>query len=171
MPYSDTRFDGILTALVRQKADGLLLSILDIGVGAGKTSKLVRHFAYSIVGVEAYANYVERFGLRKLYDDLMVMDVVKVDPEEFARFHLAIIGDTLEHLSIVTAQNLLTNLMAFGVLTIVQVPFLYEQGEWEGNPLERHVQPDLTREVMKERYPTLTEVHADDRLGLYIQYP
>lgn len=171
MPYSDPRFDGILTAIVRAKADGLLLRILDIGVGAGKTSRLLRPYASRLIGVEAYAPYVDRFGLRQLYDELMLMHVALVDPEEFARFHIAVIGDTLEHLSIVTAQNLLANLASFGVLTFVQVPFLYEQGALEGNLFEMHLQPDLTRDVMRERYPTLTEIHADDRLGLYAQYP
>lgn len=43
-----------------------------------------------------------------------------------------------------------------------------EQGEHEGNIHETHYQPDLTVDVMTERYPHLTCIYNNEYYGYYI---
>ena len=53
---------------------------------------------------------------------------------------------------------------------MVGVPYNYIQGEWEGNVYETHLQPDLTKENMVERYPHLKYLMGDEGYGYYINY-
>jgi len=53
---------------------------------------------------------------------------------------------------------------------MIAVPFLYEQGEWEGNVYETHHQPDLTPAIMQERYPELNLLIGDNAYGYYVNY-
>jgi hypothetical protein len=53
---------------------------------------------------------------------------------------------------------------------MIAVPYMYRQGEWEGNVYETHWQPDLTPEVMALRYPELKLLVGDAVYGYYINY-
>jgi hypothetical protein len=50
---------------------------------------------------------------------------------------------------------------------MIAVPYLYEQGEEFGNIHETHLQPDLTPEIMLERYPDLKLIYGDENYGYY----
>ena len=45
---------------------------------------------------------------------------------------------------------------------LVAVPYEMEQGEWEGNVHETHLQEDLTEEIMKGRYPKLDLLYGNN---------
>ena len=51
---------------------------------------------------------------------------------------------------------------------LVAVPYEMEQGELEGNVYETHLQPDLTPDIMLERYPNLKLLIGNERYGYYI---
>jgi hypothetical protein len=145
------------------------MDTVDIGAGSGKTSTLIRSLTTRLDAMEVFEPYVKEFGLKEKYDFVHVCDVLKFD--EFIAFDFAVIGDTLEHLSYYDAVRLMSELRMAGCWVFVQVPFQYVQGEVNGNVHEAHLQSDLTREVMRERYPSLVEIHADERLGCYYQMP
>jgi hypothetical protein len=79
-----------------------------------------------------------------------------------------ILGDVLEHLSVDDAQWLLSYLRLKGKKFLVAVPYQMEQGEHEGNKYETHLQPDLTPDVMKQRYPELELLYGNEFYGYYI---
>jgi hypothetical protein len=54
---------------------------------------------------------------------------------------------------------------------MIAVPYLYEQGTWEGNVHETHYQPDLTPEIVASRYPELNLMVGDAIYGYYTNYP
>lgn len=170
MPYSDVRFDGIFKAFVFALGGGKRkVKVLDIGCGAGKTSKLIRERCSWLEGVEVWALNVERFRLRDLYDSVSVKDGRGVPDEELKGYDLVVLGDVMEHWTRQEAQGFLGRARALKVIVWIQVPFLYKQGALEGNQFEIHQQDDLTRENMKEHYPFLVEVYADQLLGCYYQ--
>jgi hypothetical protein len=77
-------------------------------------------------------------------------------------------GDVFEHLTFNEARDLLTRMN--GKRVMIAVPYMYRQGEWEGNVYETHWQPDLTPEVMALRYPELKLLVGDAVYGYYINY-
>lgn len=64
-------------------------------------------------------------------------------------------GDILEHLSVQDAQTVLKNILQHCKYVLIAVPFMFEQEPIGGNPLERHLQPDLNLSTMQTRYPQL----------------
>lgn len=80
-------------------------------------------------------------------------------------------GDILEHLPTDDALEVIHNILSSKCLVTVAVPWLYEQGALEGNSYEIHRQPDLTPDVMKQRYPMLRPLKLGTSIGAYIGYP
>jgi hypothetical protein len=168
MPYSFDTFDAEVRQYVLQHFPDRLTPILDVGAGAGKYGRLLAEYV-NMDAIEAFAPYVERFDLRCLYREVIVGDIVAVAPK-LARggYRLVILGDVLEHLTARDARAVLATLLEASCRLLVIVPYLYEQGECEGNPLERHQQPDLTPELMKLRYPRLELIFGDGVSGVYV---
>jgi len=79
-------------------------------------------------------------------------------------------GDVLEHIPANDAQALITKMEIEGKKCMVAIPYLYEQGEWEGNIYETHHQPDLTPQVMERRYPTLRHLRGNAEYAYYVNY-
>jgi hypothetical protein len=167
MPYSFDTFDEEVRGYVLQHFPDRLTPILDIGAGAGKYGKLLPEYG-NIDAVEAFEPYVDRFELRRFYRKVIVADIVAIASQlAFGDYRLAIIGDILEHLTTTDARAVLDALLGAGCRLLVIVPYLYDQGECEGNPLERHQQPDLTPELMNLRYPRLELIFGDSVSGVY----
>ena len=76
-------------------------------------------------------------------------------------------GDVLEHLTVEESKSVLNKMKDKKVM--VAVPYLFEQGEEMGNIYETHHQPELTHELMIERYG-LTPLYTNERYGYYINY-
>lgn len=168
MPYSDKRLDIPALAAFRAIVRHGKVRILDLGAGAGKSSELFRGHYEFIDAVEIYEPYITRFDLASKYRIIYRSDIRELTPEFLSGYDWLIAGDVLEHLSVEDAQELIEKSRNALCRMLIQVPFLYKQGEWEGNKHEAHLQPDLTRKVMAKRYPILTELFADDRLGIYM---
>ena len=135
-----------------------MISILDVGTCDGKWSDLLHH-AYEnagmgilIDGVEAWMPNAARC-LDK-YDYMFVGPAIDYHYSQLL-YDLVIFGDVIEHMEILDAQRCITYAIERARDIIVGVPFLYPQGPIYGNPFERHIQDDLTLEVMAERYPEL----------------
>jgi hypothetical protein len=93
------------------------------------------------------------------------MDILDFEEEDFGGYDLIILWDVFEHLSARNAKMLLTRLRDCTVF--VMIPFETEQWECYGNEYETYLQPDLSEDVMEERYPELSKVFVDWRFWFY----
>ena len=171
MPYSYDHLNDFVNEYVRHHYSKP--SIVDLGAGAGKYGKMFRDFASRIDAVEIFRDNIYRFNLRDIYDHAFNYNLM-VFERPAGVYDLAIMGDVLEHLSIEDAdRSLLKYAVAMQCDVLIVVPFNYPQGPncpaVQENPHEEHLQPDLTAEVMAERYPTLVPLHVDKISGVYLQ--
>lgn len=139
--------------------------ILDVGPGIGTYSDLLRNHGYYMDCVEIHEPYVINYQLDKKYDNVFIQSIVDF---HFDYYDFIIIGDVLEHLSVEDAQSIIKKIVNNGKKCLIAVPYLMEQGEHEGNIHETHLQPDLTPEVMKSRYPELQLLYANQYYGYYV---
>jgi hypothetical protein len=117
-------------------------SVVDIGAGMGTYARLLRPVLTIPVwiAVEIWGPYVRKFGLDKLYDDVLIADVRCLDPAMIPAGSLALMGDVIEHLRLDQALSALKRLYSACKFIIVSVPVgRWPQGEVDGNAYERHV--------------------------------
>lgn len=138
--------------------------ILDVGPGRGIYGILLRE-KFTIDCVEIFPRYITDYGLNQIYNEVFVGNILNFD---YSKYDLIIMGDVLEHLSLKDAQKLIDDICEKNIKVIVAVPYNYEQGEWEGNIYETHLQPDLTTENMKDKYPNLSILFNYPHYGYYI---
>lgn len=170
--YNDLRpnIKGYLEKMIWPRST----EFLDVGAGAGIYADTLRKTFPNIDAVEVWEPYIEEFGLRKKYRDVICADVQELATVYFAN-RVIIMGDVFEHLTVEDAQALLTRMQQAGARTIViVVPYMYEQGPDHpdvvalGNKYEIHHQPDLTHDVFMQRYPSMELLTKNDRVGAYI---
>jgi hypothetical protein len=115
-------------------------TVVDIGPGAGAYSKLLRKSDQYWTCVEIWAPYVERYKLHELYNKVIIADVLHW---EATYSDVCICGDVIEHLSFLDAKKALRKLRRASEYVVISIPLsFYPQGEAEGNPYERHIDPD-----------------------------
>lgn len=89
-------------------------TVLDVGPGHGKAAVLLReyltHPPEQIDAVEAHRPYVESFGLRVLYDNVFVDDVLDLPPERLAGYDVVLMADVIEHIDKTAALELLARI-------------------------------------------------------------
>lgn len=124
--------------------------ILDVGACDGVWADLLPE--RNLVAVEAFAPNAER--IRSKY---LMVHCKRIQDFAYVRgfYKLAIFGDVLEHMTVEDAQTVLAYAAERCADVIVALPFEYPQGAIYGNPFEVHIQPDLTPEIVAERYPML----------------
>jgi hypothetical protein len=142
--------------------------ILDIGAGCGTYSNLLRDYGYKMDAIEIWEPYIKKYNLKDKYDVVMEMDVLDVYAPTLQNYDMCILGDILEHLNIEDGQRLIKDISKHCKYFIVAIPYQMEQGEHEGNVHETHLQPDLTPEIMKQRYPELELLYGNEYYGYYI---
>lgn len=84
-----------------QQATPRPLRVLDVGPGWGKYERLLREYVEPelyIAAVEAWAPYVDRFGLVDRYDLVIVGDALDQPAEVLDRFDVILMVDVLEHM-------------------------------------------------------------------------
>ena len=163
MPYSFTYFkdevkEWFLENIPTSKR------ILDVGPGIGTYSDLLRSSGYRMDAVEIYEPYIEKYNLRDKYDNVFIGSIVTFDINDY---DFIILGDVLEHIPTNYAKELIRDIVAAKKECLVAIPYEMEQGEHEGNVHETHYQPDLTHEVMAERYPELSCIYRNEYYGYY----
>lgn len=127
-------------------------SILDVGTGHAATYRKLLPEYPNMYGVEVFPSNADK--VKDLYKELYNVNIMDFDwTDKF--YDLIIFGDILEHLTIQDAQKILKIAAEHCQDLIVAVPFEYPQGICYGNKYEIHLQPDLTKETMAERYPDL----------------
>ena len=140
--------------------------ILDVGPGQGTYSDLLRSHGYRMDAVEVWAPYVDQFNLRAKYDNVYIANIIDF---EWYKYDFIILGDILEHLSVEDAEDLIAKMQMYGIRCMVAIPYMMAQdGAEYGNEYETHLQPDLTPEVMLERYPSLEPVYTNQWYGYYV---
>jgi autotransporter strand-loop-strand O-heptosyltransferase len=164
MPYSFTYFKDEVKEWFIQNVP-TSKRILDVGPGMGTYSDLLRSSGYRIDAVEIFEPYVDKYGLREKYDNVYVGSIITFDIKDY---DFIILGDVLEHIPTNYAKELINDIVNSGKECLVAIPYEMEQGEHEGNIHETHYQPDLTVDVMKERYPSLICIYNNEYYGYYI---
>lgn len=167
MPYSYTLFkeeikQHFLDNLERD------IKILDVGPGCGTYSLLLKEHFPNMDAIEIFENYIHQFDLKSKYNKVILGNVM--DFVDISNYDYIILGDVLEHLSISDAIGLMNMIRYFEILCLVAVPYNYEQGTYMDNVYETHLQPDLTQEIVLQRYPRLKLLIGDDKYGYYINY-
>jgi hypothetical protein len=142
--------------------------ILDIGAGCGTYSDLIRGYGYKIDAVEIWEPYIDKYELKKKYGVVYNKNILEIDFVILNTYDFFILGDVLEHLTAEEGQSLMLFLKQNKKKYIVSIPYQMEQGEYEGNTHETHLQPDLTPDIMKQRYPDLELLYGNNFYGYYI---
>lgn len=140
-------------------------TILDVGAGWGKYRELLPEYPH-MDACEIWHPNIEAELLGLGYRDVFEADIVVLDVD---RYDVIIMGDVLEHLPTEAAAATVARLNNNCEEIYVAVPYLHPQGEVDGNPFERHVQDDLTDDVMIERYPTLVLYAGSPDKGVYVK--
>jgi hypothetical protein len=165
MPYSSTAFkDDIKHHILSNIKPNE--KILDVGAGSGTYARMLGNYFY-IDAVEIFEPYIEKFGLHELYNNVYNVNILAFD---FSPYDYIIMGDILEHIPKYEAINLVGKINSAGKKCLIAVPYLYEQGEYDGNIHETHHQPDLTHNIFLERYPCMHLLYKDEGYGYYINY-
>jgi len=138
--------------------------ILDVGPGEGTYAQLLKGMGYRIDAVEIWLPYVKEYNLRELYDNVYVGDILEFNPKDY---DFIILGDVLEHIAEEDAINFINNLESLCKEYLVAVPYMMEQGVHNNNIYETHLQPDLTKDNVLVRYPSLKPIHANEYYGYY----
>lgn len=141
--------------------------ILDVGVGEGVYSRLLRDLGYRMDGMEIWLPYVNEYKLNEKYDNLIIGDIMNYN---ISNYDVIILGDVLEHLSISDSLQLMNRIERNGCMCIVAVPYRMEQGVEYGNVYEVHKQSDLTNDIMLRRYKNLRCLFSSNcfNYGYYI---
>lgn len=144
MPGSFPVFDSLLERVIEWTGPR---TALDIGTGAGKVGRMLHRYAPGCrpTGIEVEASYVDRFGLRALYDPLHVADATVWCREHRDAFDLIVLGDCIEHLPKSAGLDLLNELVHRCAWLVVVAPEFVVQGSVDGIDSEAH------RSVWSER--------------------
>jgi SAM-dependent methyltransferase len=135
-------------------------SILDIGCGHGFYYKLLSDHFNKFDAVEIWSPYIQEYNLEQMYDNIYNVNILDF---EFEYYDIIIMGDILEHLDRIEAQNLLNKIKDKCQELIVVVPYYLPQGEVFGNKYEIHLQPDLDDSIMSEYYPMLELIKLENK--------
>lgn len=165
MPASDPEFK----LDTKQWIDELdPINVVDIGAGLGTYYKLARKDGQHWTAVEIFEPYVTDYGLRDLYDEVIISDVRYV-AEQYIISDLTIAGDIIEHLTYDDAVEVIDKLKRTSKHLIISLPIIeYKQGAEFGNIHETHLHT-WNDEMMKQLLgDSLIKSKAGKILGVYL---
>lgn len=142
------------------------IKILDVGPGCGTYYNLLNDKFKNIDAVEIHEPNITDYKLKEKYKNVFNCNIVDF---EYEHYDLIIFGDVLEHLTIEEAQKVLNYAFERCDELIVAVPYCYKQGPHPENKYEEHIQDDLTKENIKQRYPMLKLLYGNNSYGYYIK--
>lgn len=141
-------------------------TILDVGAGQGTYYDLLHDYFSIIDAVEVFRNNIRRYKLHTKYRKVYAMDIKDFI---YRGYDIVIFGDIIEHLTVEDAKNVLKYAYNHCKEMIVAVPYQLEQDEVDGNKYEKHIQDDLTDDIVKERYPMLKLLYKNELYGYYVK--
>jgi hypothetical protein len=142
MPISADAFDKWIGAMVSLLQPS---KVCDIGPGAGKYGKMIKKaaarggFTSHVTAIEIDASYVEEYGLRSIYDEIIIDDAINIINTPQVRFDLVMIGDCIEHMRKSSAIDLLNFLVYRSSYICVVYPEKAIQDAWQGHAAEAHI--------------------------------
>lgn len=140
MPYSSEIFDGEIKEIIKKINS---TNFLDLGAGAGKYGELVKAIVpqAKTIAVEIESDYIERFSLGKIYDEVWNMSVLNlISPEYYDKaFDLVMVGDIIEHLKKSDGTDLVNYLVYRSKWIIIEFPHHYLQNAVDGYDSEAHI--------------------------------
>ena len=138
---------------------------LDIGVGAGTYAKMFPHLEWT--GVEIWGPYVEKYGLRDLYPTLHNVDAREWWPDQ--HYDVAFLGDVLEHMTAEEAYALALKVAKCSTTQIISIPIgPYPQGEYDGNPYEKHITDNWTVDEFHSVFGVSQYHVVDGGIGVFV---
>ena len=138
MPFSSPHGKKLIAEWLKSH-DGNFEIAMDYGAGAGNYGKLLSEHAPKArrIGVEIFWPYIEKYELKKIYNEIILSDARSVAPPVGS---LSIFGDILEHMPKIDAVNLIEQAVRNSKFIIACVPVgEYKQGACYGNEYEAHV--------------------------------
>lgn len=143
---------------------------LDVGAGGGTYVALLNEGNwYKMDAVEAYKPAAEH--IKSFYRNVFNQNICDFTAWKDIQYDLVIFGDVLEHLTVEDAIRVVERAKCFAKHIIICVPFLYPRDEKDtetpDNILERHLQPDLTKDIFNQRYPGFYTLTCDDNNGVF----
>ena len=174
MPHSKRDNDADVIQFVKEND---VRTVLDVGVGSGTYSDILRPHVEVIDGIEAWIPYSTEFDLKNKYDEMMYGDI-----RAYAEFlppivlgsddgyDLIIFGDVLEHM--LSHESLAVWKWAAGQAKwgLISVPTVHwPQGAVGGNPYERHLQEHLEVSSIKEEYGPFSHCFEYEQTATFIK--
>lgn len=137
---------------------------LDIGAGMGDYARLFPNI--KMTGIEIWEPYIEKYDLKALYDQVLNVDARTYEFD--GQYDIGFLGDVLEHMEVEEAKALFEKTRACCKTVIISIPIgYYPQGEWEGNPYERHVTNDWSVEEVIGAFGQPTYWVKDAEIGVF----
>jgi 2-polyprenyl-3-methyl-5-hydroxy-6-metoxy-1,4-benzoquinol methylase len=129
--------------------------VLDVGPGWGKAATLLREYLnvkpLRIDAVEVHKPYVDAHGLTRLYDEVLVGDVLELDPATLAGYDLVLMADVIEHLELAAAMELLARIPGRVVISTPEAFFSNGPGLPESETHRSHWTPEVWERVAEIR--------------------
>src|SRR3990167_3288503 len=122
--------------------------ICDVGCGEG-TYPLLLGKGYEYIGIEIFEPYIAKFGLKKLYKQVIVGDIHELMLiQQVPKADCIIFGDVLEHLKKNKALYVLEKALEIYKHVIVSVPIGHYHAKIHyGNKYEAHISEWHTRDI------------------------
>lgn len=139
------------------------MNILDVGAGSGQYGRNLND-KFKINALEIFEPYVEQFGLKYIYDNVIIGDIRQFNT---SGYDYIIMGDIIEHLTYEEATEVLNGIKCKYMFAI---PYTMKQGEVNGNIHETHHQDDLTHELVLTRYQGIRCLFRNLDYGYYVNY-
>jgi len=140
--------------------------ILDVGAGSGTYYNLLGKWYKNIDAVEIYESNIYYYNLLEKYRRCFNVDIINF---EYSFYDLIIFGDVIEHMTVQDAQKVIDYAYDRCKNLIVAVPYLLSSGAGNQNVHEIHIQNDLTKDVVADRYPKLKLLYGNNLYGYYIK--
>lgn len=164
MPISST--EG--KSWTRERIRGLgAVSVLDVGAGVGTYAKLLADLpTIRLTALEVFEPYVATYGLRELYDEVVIGDARSTD---LPAADVVILGDVAEHMERAEAQDLWVRAtMAARRAVYLSIPIVrYPQGALEHNEHEVHVVDDWDHAKVLAAFDGIGEYWTGEVVGVY----
>jgi hypothetical protein len=142
-------------------------TVLDVGAGCGTYRSMFSTLGKHWTALEVWQPYVDKYDLRKKYDEVIVEDLRTWQPNQ--KYDICFCGDILEHMTEKEAVQVLNKLREISTTVIVSIPIgHYPQDEYEGNPYEIHVEDHWTHDRFISSFGKPYQFHLEKEIGVYL---